>query len=162
MSIKPPSPCTPGAGYPTSPDRCLDADKGLSIRRHEGTDQQLFMYKTEPGLYLNAFGNEVSEKIAREAGFDVEKFSRQRLRSERLADAAAIVDAEMAQADNKEAVKIAEHGGFAIMDVGFNRFVLETSEGDRVTPRAVTLAVAQSLLSKLSGSGPDASAAVQH
>jgi len=151
MSIKPPSPCHPGAGYPTSPERCLDSDKGLSIRRHAGTDQQLFMYKTEPGIYLNAFGIEVSEKIAREAGFDVEKFRRARLRADKLSEAAAIVDAELAQADKIEAVKIAEQGGFALIDVGYNRFIIETTEGDRVTPKAMTRHAATAIFAKLTG-----------
>ena len=71
------------------------------------------------------------------------------LRSEKLADAQALIEQELSQPAQSTATKVAERGGFSLIDVGFSRYVIETSEGDRVTPKAVTLSVAQSLMAKL-------------
>ena len=156
-------PCTPGFGYPTDPPRCIDIDRGVSIREHKGTDSKVFMFKEKPGVYLNAHGDEVSETVAREAGFPVEQFRRERLRAEKLADAAALVEAEMASPTAPEASVVNERGGFKMLDMGFGRYLIETTEGDRVTPKAVGLAVAASLFAKLAPapvtSGTEADAA---
>jgi hypothetical protein len=132
---------------------------GVSIREHPKAGK-LAMYKSEPGIYLNMFGQQVSELVAREAGFDTAAHRRARTRGEKLAEATALIEQELAAPTPKTAVEVVSRGGFRIMDVGFSRYMLETSEGDPVTPRALTLPVAQSLLDKLAPEAASASAAV--
>ena len=78
MSTRTPSPCTPGFGPPAEYPRCIDINLGCSIREHPEAGK-LAMYKDTPGVYLNMFGQEVSEKVAREAGFEVDAHRRARV-----------------------------------------------------------------------------------
>jgi hypothetical protein len=108
----------------------------------------VFNYKSEPGRFLNEWGQPVTEQLARSAGFDVDAHRRQRMKREKLDEAAAIIEAELATPAAETHEIISEVGGFALVDLGLNRYAIEFG-GERVTPRAVTLATAQALLKKL-------------
>ena len=64
----------------------IDLNRGVSIR---GCDKptcfQVFMYKDEPGVYLNVYGNPVSDEIAEEAGFNVKELGKAKALKERMA-----------------------------------------------------------------------------
>src|SRR5262245_59974300 len=69
-----------------------DYERGLIIQVSGASGERIMMYVDEPGTYLNAQGQPVSEDVARGAGFDVTKHKADRRRQESLARARAAVD----------------------------------------------------------------------
>ena len=142
-----PEPCTPGAFGITEPPRCIQVDEGYSISEL-ADGARVFMHKKHPGIYLNVHGHEVSEAVARQAGFDVERYRREALKRDKMAEASAIIEAELTQQVTPEATVIEERGGYKLVDVGYSRFVITLDE-EPVTPKAVTLSLAKSIMAKL-------------
>lgn len=50
----------------------FDADRGGIVARDLATDTKVCMYIDEPGVFFTMSGHEVSDDLARSAGFDVE------------------------------------------------------------------------------------------
>ena len=97
--------------------RELNRDMGLIMRRHP-TGSLVQMIHSEPGLYYDAKGNDVSTEFAEEAGFDIENHRIERMRNKALGEAQAKIDA-IAQAERdkveervqKEAASKPKRGG---------------------------------------------------
>jgi hypothetical protein len=156
-----PDPCTKGFGPPTEgPPRCIDVDAGYSIKElPDGT--RIFMHKAHPGTYLNASGEEISEAIAKQAGFDTERYRRERTRSDKMAEAQAVIEQELtAHQATPEASVVAERNGYRLLDVGYSRFQVTLDDGTPVTPKAVTLPLARSIFAKLAPETVSASSGV--
>lgn len=66
-------------GYTQRP---INVDLGVSIR--SAGNRRVLMYKSMPGMYLNAGGGFVSDDEAREAGFDIETDRRKAERDGKL------------------------------------------------------------------------------
>lgn len=109
-------------------DRAIDYDRGVSIREDPKTGVQVFMYKDTPGVYLDVFGHEVSEELAKAASFDVENLSKARQRRERMAAAMAAIAADLPMDTDLKTVK--ERDGFKIVEYGMGRHRVEDPDGN--------------------------------
>lgn len=120
----------------------IDYNRGV-MKRHHQTGVEVYMYLDTPGVYLNAFEMPVSEKLAKEAGYDVEKLGKDKLRRERMATAAALIEQELADENDMERKVEVEVNGLRLVNIGKDRFVVEDPDGARLTPVPLTHAMAQ-------------------
>lgn len=104
--------------------------RGCIVKKH-GSGAEVYMIKDEPGYYYNSFGHQVSEQMAKEAGFHVERFQKERAKKERLAQAYAEIENEIEASGGEEVVK-EERGGYKIVDIGLGRCVLRGPDGTPV------------------------------
>src|SRR5690349_12412479 len=94
---------------------CHDLDRGISKRRHPaGFD--VVMYKDDPGRYFNGHCVEVSEDVAKEASFPVDRHRLARIKKERMAAAKQTIEEELSVADVPVRKIIVEQGGFQAVD----------------------------------------------
>lgn len=77
----------------------------------------VYMYVDTPGEYLNEHGHKVSEGLAREVGFDVARWAKERVKRERMLEARKSIEAEleMLSEDTEKVVK--EVNGFKIIEL---------------------------------------------
>jgi hypothetical protein len=129
-------------------ERKIDYDRGVRIRTVPNMGMDIFMYKDAPGVYLNAYGTEVTLELAKLAGFDVERLGKLRLRQERMAQMARQIDDELATAEQSREV-VEELDGFKIISLGDERYVIEDPDGNVLTTQIVSLAMANKLLGGL-------------
>jgi hypothetical protein len=122
-------------------------NEGLQIREHPN-GFRVAERKKEKGKWFNQLGREVSEQIAKEAGFDVEASRKERLKRERLADAMQAIEQDLAVEPTGEEV-IGEKGGFKAVHIGLGRHVVRDSDGNQLTPTPLTREQAELLLAKL-------------
>lgn len=121
----------------------IDLNRGVTIKPGPG-GLLVYMYKDTPGAYINAYGNEVPEAIAAEAGYDTDTLGKLRLKRERIASAAAQIEAELAiEADEKT---VEERDGYKIIDYGLGRHKLLDPEGNRLTLKPLPLEMVQKML----------------
>lgn len=126
-------------------ERKIDYDRGVRIRTIPDLGMDVFMYKDTPGVYLNAYGTEVSLDLARLAGFDVDRLGKLRTRNERVALMARQIDAELAVAEQSREV-VEELDGFKIIDIGAGRYLIEDPDGNILTQQIPSLDLAGKLL----------------
>lgn len=136
------------------PARAIDYDRGVIINVHKQTGMDVFMYLDTPGVYLNAHGGEVSEKLASEAGYDTVRWGKQRLIRERTADAHARIKEELEEAASQRRV-VAERNGFQILDLGLGRHQV-LHDGEVLTKEVLPLDLAEELLEQLAPSQVEA------
>ena len=103
----------------------IDADCGVTIRRHP-SGIWLNMYKDEPGVFLNDYGEPVNNQLAAEAGFDVAKLKKLKERQERIAAAIADIDKEY---EAQPGAVVERHGDFAMVTLGKNRYNILDVDG---------------------------------
>lgn len=130
-------------------DNKIDYDRGVIIRTEPKTGVDVYMYRDSPGVWLNAYGTPVTEELAKMAGFDVERYSKERIKRERMATAMAAIEQEMASAAVKKAV-VMERGGFSVIDIGLGRFHVEDPDGNQLTSTFLPKETAIMLLDQLS------------
>lgn len=130
--------------------RKIDYDRGVIIKIHQTSGMDVFMYVDTPGVFLNAFGTEIDPSIAKEAGYDVDRLLREKVKRERMAQAAKLIEQELAL-EEKEGVRevVAERQGFKVIDLGLGRHYVEDPEGNQLTAQPLPLEQAKLLLSKL-------------
>lgn len=131
-------------------NRKIDYDRGVIISQHKQTGMDIFMYVDTPGVYLNAFGTPVADKLAKEAGYDVEKFGKERVKRERMKAATDAIEQELAIV-NDQGVKtvVEETEGFKIIDIGLGRHFVEDPDGNKLTSVPLPLEQAKVLLRQL-------------
>lgn len=130
--------------------RHIDYDRGVIIKIHQQTGMDVFMYADEPGVFRNAFGTEIDASIAKEAGFDTDRLVKEKVKRERLAEAARSIEQELALADDEgKKDVVSERNGFKVIDVGLGRHFVEDPDGNRLTLHALPLEQAKGLLEKL-------------
>ena len=130
----------------------IDFDRGVIIKQHK-SGAQIYMYRAEPGHYLSSFGSEVSEELAKEAGFDIERFSKARLKGERMATAMAAIEEELSAEPGEEKV-VADRKGFTVVDIGMGRHVVKDPDGNNLVADPMPKDVALLLLEKLTPDEP--------
>lgn len=126
----------------------MDADRGYAMRVIDGSGVQVYMYLDEPGIFRNAFGQEVDESLARLAGFDVDRLLKERAKRERLKAAFEQIEAEMAEGEAKQEVAL-ERSGYTLIDLGLGRFQIKDPEGGLLTAMPVPEEVARRLFDQL-------------
>jgi hypothetical protein len=129
----------------------IDYDLGVIINIHKNTGMDVFMYVDEPGVYLNAHGDKVAQEIAAEAGYDVEKYSKARVKMDRKKQALAMIDAELADEKDVVEVALAERNGYKVVSTGLGRHHVVDPDGNRLTTFPVSLDIAQKLFDGMAG-----------
>lgn len=128
----------------------IDFDRGVLIRQNPSAGGiQIYMYVDAPGVFLNAFGQEVDADLAAGAGYDVALLARRRLIQERKALALAAIEEELEGADAGEAVVVRQRGDWSLVDIGLGRFVVKDPDGAVVTPHALPREQADIVFEKL-------------
>lgn len=90
----------------------------------------VYMYVDQPGVFYNAFEIEVSDDLARRAGYDVDVLRKHKLANERRADFEKALRAEMELGvDPGDAKVVQEREGFKLMDIGKDRFQILGPDG---------------------------------
>lgn len=102
-------------------ERKIDYDEGVLIMAHPGSGMDVFMYVSKPGEYLTAHATPVSDQVAKEAGYNVEQLSKERLRMARKAQASAIIDKELADDTNMTEECVNSRNGFKLISIGLGR-----------------------------------------
>lgn len=123
----------------------IDYDRGVIISKHPTTQVDVYMYTDTPGKYLNAHGVEVAPEFAKAAGFDTEKYDRQRKHKDLLAKAKEAIDAEL-NYDESERKVVDDRDGYSLVKLGPGRFIVESPDGERLTPVPLAENVARSVL----------------
>lgn len=126
----------------------IDYDRGVIFKTHPTNGMNVYMYVDTPGKYLNAFGTGVEEKLAAEAGFDIEKYGKLRIKGERMATAMKAIEEELEMVDKVETV-VQEQDGFKLIDIGLGRHVLKDPEGNILTTTMLSEEQGKLLLSRL-------------
>lgn len=122
----------------------IDLNRGVTIKTHP-SGVQLYMYKDTPGVYLTAHGIEAPQKMAKEAGFEVERLRKALVKKERMAAALQAVEQEFSgsEAPHKE---VAAKDGFRVMSIGFGKHDLIDPDDNKINPRPLTKQEAMALL----------------
>ena len=111
------------------PDGPIDENLGIIVRIHKnGT--QVYMYKSEPGIFRTQTGTLIGEKIAFEAGFDVEALRKQMVMIKAKDKAFKDIEEQFESSTEVEIIK--EIGGFKAIRVGpqtLGRYILEDPSG---------------------------------
>ena len=131
-------------------NRKINYDRGVIISQHKSSGMDVYMYVDTPGVYLNAFGTPIDEQLAKEAGFDVVKYGKDRVKRERMAAAMGAIEHELEIANeegNKKTVK--EQNGFKVIDIGLGRHYVEDPDGNRLTATPLPLEQSVLLLDKI-------------
>jgi hypothetical protein len=126
----------------------IDLDRGVTLRI-TGDGVEVYMYKDTPGVYLNAYGTQVSEQLALRAGFDVERLAKARKRREMMKKAALMIDEELDQDDVRTKKVIVERNGFTVTSIGLGRHIIEDPDGLKITERPLTKEEAVALFDEL-------------
>ena len=125
----------------------IDLNRGVVIR-HSPEGMRVHMYKDEPGTYRDAYGNEVSEKLARTVGFDVTELAKLKRKGEKLAAAHAQIEEEEGNGDAKGTV-VEERGGYRVEHMGFGHHFVFDADDNQLTPQSLTKKKALALLDTL-------------
>jgi len=132
-------------------DRVIDYDRGVIINVHPGTGMDVFMYVEQPGQFMTAHGTTVPDQIAREAGYDVDKLSKDRLRMERKAQASALIDQELNDDASTVEQVVKEIGGFSMVSIGLGRFNVKDPDGNKLNANPMAEASAEKLMNAMAG-----------
>lgn len=110
------------SGQAKAAERKIDYDRGVIIKTHAASGMSVYMYLDQPGVYLDAYERPVSEKLAIEAGYDVQVYGKERIKRERMAQAMLAIEQELADADAQEAKIVSDIAGYKLVDIGLGRF----------------------------------------
>lgn len=132
-------------------DRKVDYDRGAIIMSHPGSGMDVFMYADSPGKYFDAHLNTVPEKLAQEAGYNIEQFSKERVRMERKAQASAIIDQELADDNDIEETVVKKRNGFSVVSIGLGRHNVRDPDGNILNVHPMPKESAVKLFSVMAG-----------
>lgn len=128
----------------------FDLNRGVLITRH-ASGMYVGMYFDAPGQYVSELGTEVPEKLAREAGIDTERYAKERLRRERMAQAADIINAELDGGALDEAEIVREASGLRLTRLPGGNMRVTDAEGNALHPLPLAPSTAESLFAQLVG-----------
>lgn len=134
------------------PDGPIDLDRGVSIRI-TSQGMRVNMYKDEPGVYRTVTGALLSEKVAFEAGFPVQKLAEEREIQLRKATAFAAIEEEFSKVSEEKVVR--EAGGFQVVALGLGRHEVRDPTGATLTEKPMSSKEAFLLLKKLAPAEPE-------
>ena len=123
----------------------IDLNRGVTKRIHHIAGD-VHMYKDAPGIYLNVYGEEVSEKLAKECGFPVERLALERERKLKVAEEIAKINDRYGVDQDK--VVYVKHG-FKVVGAGEGRYQVMSPEGHLMTEQPLTEKEAKKLVDTL-------------
>lgn len=132
-------------------DRKIDYDQGVLINVHPGTGMDVFMYVDHPGKYLTAHNTPVPDQIAKEAGYDVERLAKEKLRMERKLQANAIIDKELSDDANTNEECVNSRNGFKLVSIGMGRHLVKDPDGNTLNAHPLPKESAEKLLYAMAG-----------
>lgn len=133
----------------------IDITRGCHITRHADTGMYIYMYLDTPGVYLNTFGKEVPETLAAEAGFEVDKYRKMRIRNERMAAAKEAIETELAlQYEAKPEIIEGKAGELHVELIGKTSAFVIDEDGNRLNDMPIDKKKAVDLYKKLVKVGP--------
>lgn len=122
-------------------------DRGVCVRLHPA-GLEVLMYIDTPGVYFDARGKNVSGVLAKEAGYDTEKFGRDKVYRDRMAAVDAELRAELEQASEGDKSVVLERDGLRLISIGGGRHYLEDTDGRRLNSVFVTEEKGRELMGK--------------
>lgn len=136
--------------YDETPGVKIDVDRGVSRKTIRETGGWISMYKNQPGLYLDAKSNEVSDELARLVGFDVDGDRKEARILKEIAEVTAVIRSrsDQVEADIRSRVEIEESSPAATPfdlevdaphDAGMVAEADEPAEPDEAVGKTVTL-----------------------
>lgn len=132
-------------------ERKIDYDRGVIIQTEPGTGMDVFMYVDSPGQFLTAHGNPVPDNIAANAGYDIEKLGKERLRRQRKAEANAIIDKELNNDSEVSEKDVKEFEGWKVVSIGLGRHNVKDPEGNVLNAMPLPKESAMKLFEAMSG-----------
>lgn len=132
----------------------VDYDRGVLIKTHVSTGMDVFMYVDESGKYLSAHSRPVSDAIAKEAGYDIEKLAKDRLKMERKAHAMSLIDDELSDDKDVKEESVHERNGYRVITTGLGRFHVLDPDNNRLTAAPVSKEIAMKLFNGMAGEEP--------
>jgi hypothetical protein len=126
-------------------ERIIDYDRGVIINIHQGSGMDVYMYADDPGVFLNAHGDVISDALAAEAGYDIEKLGKERVRKSRKQQALEMIDAELADDKDVKEEVLEERGGYKMISTGLGRYHVVDPDGNRLTSFPVSEEMAKKL-----------------
>lgn len=126
----------------------IDMDRGVMYCTHGPSGMVIYMYIDTPGEYFDAHTQPVPETLAKDAGFNTEKYAKQRKRNAEMAKVMKVLDSEMAIDDSRQIH--AEKNGYRLISLESGLAYVETDEG-RLTPTPIPLGTAVIIFNKLVG-----------
>lgn len=137
----------------------LDLDRGVTKRKHPN-GFVVAMYKDAPGHFLDTHGRELTEDLAKQAGFDVDNLITERRKQEKMQEARAQIEREFeSQSEEIERLLDARTEKYEVRHVGGGRYGIYDDEGNRLTQKPMTRDEAENFVDRLdlpTGSGNDA------
>lgn len=134
----------------------IDYDRGVSFQLHPKTGMNIYMYKDAPGHYINAFGSPVSDALAREAGFDIERFGKEKIKRERMAIAMGAIERELEAQGDAKPEPVYEKAGFKVYDIGLGRHNVVDPDGNQLNASPLSREIADVLIRELTPKEEDA------
>lgn len=129
-------------------EKVIDYDRGVIFCNHPQYGMDIYMYVDNPGEYITAHGMAVSEKMAKEAGFDTVKFGKLREKRRLMAIATAKIEADLQSPDIVRDV-VKEAKGLAVVHIGHGRFQVEDADHNKLHDGFLPEEVAVKLLDDL-------------
>ena len=127
----------------------IDVNRGVMIKKHPSMGL-VYMYMDTPGVFLNAFGKEVPEAVAKGASFDVETLGKERLKRERMREAMTAIELELELANSAEEENVLEtRGGYRVVKLALGNAYVYDDENNKLTPIAIPQEEAKLLLDHL-------------
>lgn len=126
----------------------LDLNRGVMTKFHPQNGMRISKYIDTPGSYYTDTAEPVAPELARQAGFDVEKDMREKLKQERLAAAKRAIEAELREEEDAIAEALSGKSGFDVRHLGGGQYALFGKDGKKLTRVAMTKADAELLLGK--------------
>lgn len=129
----------------------IDYDRGVIINTHQLSGMDVFMYVDDPGVYLTAHGRPVAENLAQQAGYDIEKLAKDRVKKARKMQAMSIIDNELSDESDVREDIVEERNGFQLLTTGGGRHHVVDPDGNRLTMTPLPLESAQQLFNGMAG-----------
>lgn len=129
----------------------INLDRGVMQRFHPG-GMRISMYLDSPGVYLTENGDPVPELLAEQAGFDVKKHAKDKVKQEKVAAFKAQLERDMASEEDAISQALSGEGRVDVRPIGGGQYAIFDKEGKRMTKVAMSRADAEAIVGPL----PDA------
>lgn len=114
----------------------IDYNRGVT-KRMTPAGVEIFMYKDEPGVFRNAFGDTVALELAEQAGYNVAHLGQIRAKQTRLTEAHAAIEAEFKSSETERSI-IQEINGYQLVSIGLGRHEVLDPEGNKLSADPLT------------------------
>lgn len=131
------------------PDMAIDLNRGVRKQIDQKSGIEVYMYKDSPGAYYDRSGNELDEKIAKRAGFDIESLKKRREKMEKMQEAIAKIEEEYG-----DAKRFYEKGGLKTLETGpgTGKFKITDRDGNPMSEKEFSFKGAKDIIDSMASS----------